>query len=119
MRHYCGPARFAFAVFLVSALGRRALADEASGVTASTLSDVWVTTTKEAPLPSEPLLGTGSPASVVSAQPTEQVVSVSVVGDYGTLADLTPSFVSSAPNGPGFDAAKNESLRGFVVDRST
>jgi iron complex outermembrane receptor protein len=33
--------------------------------------------------------------------------------DYGTLANLMPSFVSSAPNGQGFDAAKNQSLRGF------
>lgn len=33
--------------------------------------------------------------------------------DYGTLANLTPSFISSAPNGNGFDAAKNQTLRGF------
>lgn len=34
--------------------------------------------------------------------------------DYGTLVNLTPSFVSSAPNGNGFDAAKNQTLRGFA-----
>src|ERR1700683_1649041 len=33
---------------------------------------------------------------------------------FRRCCDLTPSFVSSAPNGPGFDAAKNETLRGFV-----
>ena len=33
--------------------------------------------------------------------------------DFGTLANFTPSFVSSAPNGNGFDAAKNMTLRGF------
>jgi iron complex outermembrane receptor protein len=36
------------------------------------------------------------------------------MADFGTLANLTPSFVSSAPNGHGFDAAKNMSLRGFA-----
>lgn len=33
--------------------------------------------------------------------------------DFGTLANLLPSFVSSAPNGNGFDAAKSITLRGF------
>ena len=112
MRHYCGPARLVLAAFLALTLGRCALADEANGVATGTLSDVWVTTAKEEPLPSEALPDAGSPASVVSAQAIEQMVSA--VGDYGTIADLTASFVSSAPNGPGFDAAKNESLRGFV-----
>jgi iron complex outermembrane receptor protein len=36
------------------------------------------------------------------------------MADFGSLANLTPSFVSSAPNGIGFDAAKNMSLRGFT-----
>jgi iron complex outermembrane recepter protein len=36
------------------------------------------------------------------------------LADFGSLANLTPSFVSSAPNGVGFDAAKNMSLRGFT-----
>jgi iron complex outermembrane receptor protein len=36
------------------------------------------------------------------------------MADFGTLTNLTPSFVSSAPNGQGFDAAKNMSLRGFA-----
>ena len=34
--------------------------------------------------------------------------------DYGTLLNLMPSFVSTAPNGNGFDAAKNQTLRGFA-----
>ena len=33
--------------------------------------------------------------------------------DFGTLANLLPSFVSSAPNGNAFDAAKSMTLRGF------
>lgn len=78
----------------------------------ASLSDVWVTTSKEAPLPSEPLADAGSPQSLVSSETIQQVVTP--LGDYGTVANLTPSFVSSAPNGPGFDAAKSQSLRGFV-----
>ena len=63
-------------------------------------------------VPSEALLARGSPQSVVGGQMIHEVVSP--VGDYGTVANFTPSFVSSAPNGPGFDAAKNQTLRGFV-----
>ncbi len=63
-------------------------------------------------VPSEALLDRGSPQSVVSGQMIHEVASP--VGDFGTVANFTPSFVSSAPNGPGFDAAKNQSLRGFV-----
>ena len=75
------------------------------------LSNVWVTGSKEA-LPSEPLSDVGSPQSLVDSQTIQQLVTP--VGDYGTVANLTPSFVSTAPNGPGFDAAKNQTLRGFV-----
>ena len=99
-------------VLCMPALGSVALADEPGEIVAGVLSDVWVTTTKEAPLPSEPLADAGSPQSLVSSQAIQQVVTP--VGDYGTVANLTPSFVSSTPNGPGFDAAKSQSLRGFV-----
>ncbi|WP_284280524.1 TonB-dependent receptor [Limnobacter litoralis] len=34
--------------------------------------------------------------------------------DYGSIANLTPSYLSTAPNGDGFDAAKNVTLRGFT-----
>ncbi|HUN72298.1 MAG TPA: TonB-dependent receptor [Steroidobacteraceae bacterium] len=100
-------------VALVPALGGVALAaDPGEAVDdGQTLSDVWVTS-KEETLPSEPLPDAGSPQSLVNSQTIQQVVSA--VGDYGTVADLTPSFVSTAPNGPGFDAAKNQTLRGFV-----
>lgn len=37
----------------------------------------------------------GAPQSLVSASATREIVSP--LGDYGTVADLTPSFVSSAP----------------------
>jgi iron complex outermembrane recepter protein len=102
---------FTAAIASMSMLGRAAIADEPGELVAGALSDVWVTSTKEN-LPSEPLADSGSPQSLVSSQTIQQVVSP--VGDYGTIADLTPSFVSSAPNGPGFDAAKNQTLRGFV-----
>lgn len=100
------------AVLCLPALGGVAVAADPGPMVAGVLSDVWVTTSKEAPLPSEPLADSGSPQSLVNSQTIQQVVSP--VGDYGTVANLTPSFVSTAPNGPGFDAAKNQSLRGFV-----
>jgi len=99
-------------IALMPVLGKVALADDGETVAASgVLSDVWVTDDKET-LPSEPVLDAGSPQSQVDSQTIQQLVTP--VGDYGTVADLTPSFVSSAPNGPGFDAAKNQTLRGFV-----
>jgi iron complex outermembrane receptor protein len=61
---------------------------------------------------SEALLDRGAPQSIVSGQTIHEIASP--VGDYGTIANFTPSFVSTAPNGPGFDAAKNQTLRGFV-----
>lgn len=103
---------FVVAALSMSVLDRAAVADEPNELVAGVLSDVWVTTPKEDPLPSEAVPDTGSPQSLVSRQAIEQMVSPA--GDYGTIADLTPSFVSTAPNGPGFDAAKNQSLRGFV-----
>lgn len=63
-------------------------------------------------VPGQSVADKGSPQSVVSEQVIHQIASP--VGDFGTVANFTPSFVSSAPNGPGFDAAKNLSLRGFV-----
>jgi iron complex outermembrane receptor protein len=63
-------------------------------------------------VPSEALLDRGSPQSIVNQQTIREIASP--VGDWGTIANLTPSFVSSAPNGPGFDAAKGQSLRGFI-----
>ncbi len=100
------------ATLTISVVTRVALADDSSQLVAGVLSDVRVTSTKEDPPPSEPVPDVGSPQSLVSSEAIEQIVSP--VGDYGTIADLTPSYVSSAPNGPGFDAAKNQSLRGFV-----
>jgi iron complex outermembrane recepter protein len=91
---------------------RIALADDGEpAAVGGALSDVTITSSKEA-LPSEPVPDAGSPQSEVDGGTIQQLVSP--VGDYGTVADLTPSFVSSAPNGPGFDAAKNQTLRGFV-----
>ena len=106
------PVLLLLTVLCMSAVGGIARADESGEIVAGVLSDVWVTTSKEAPLPSEPLADAGSPQSLVNSEAIQQVVTP--VGDYGTVANLTPSFVSTAPNGPGFDAAKNQSLRGFV-----
>jgi iron complex outermembrane receptor protein len=86
----------------------------------ATLADVtpeqiWSVTGQgqhDSALPGQSLADKGSPQSVVGEQAIHQVASP--VGDFGTVANFTPSFVSSAPNGPGFDAAKNLSLRGFT-----
>jgi iron complex outermembrane receptor protein len=102
----------AAAIALTPTFGGVAHAADPGPIRVAALSDVWVTTSKEAPLPSEPLADAGSPQSLVSSETIQQVVTP--LGDYGTVANLTPSFVSSAPNGPGFDAAKGQSLRGFV-----
>jgi iron complex outermembrane receptor protein len=73
---------------------------------------VTVRAQKDGELPSQPLTNVGSPQSVVGEQVIREIASPA--GDFGTVANFTPSFVSTAPNGPGFDAAKNQSLRGFV-----
>ena len=51
------------------------------------------------------------PQSTLTPQAIEQIATLT--SDFGTLANLLPSFVSSAPNGNGFDAAKSMTLRGF------
>jgi len=76
------------------------------------LPQVRVLGEQDASQPSEAVTDIGSPQSVVSELVIHEIASP--VGDYGTVANFTPSFVSSAPNGPGFDAAKNQTLRGFV-----
>lgn len=98
---------------LLTAPGRAALAADPGDFVAEggVLSNVWVTGSQEA-LPNQSLSDVTSPQSLVDSQTLQQVVAA--VGDYGTVANLTPSFVSTAPNGPGFDAAKNQTLRGFV-----
>ena len=75
-------------------------------------SSVLIQGQKNSTLPSDAVADQGSPQSVVGEAVIHQIASP--VGDFGTVANFTPSFVSTAPNGPGFDAAKNLSLRGFV-----
>ena len=77
-----------------------------------TFSTVLIQGQKDGPVPSAAVLDKGSPQSVVDETVIRQIASP--VGDFGTVANFTPSFVSTAPNGPGFDAAKNLSLRGFT-----
>ncbi len=61
---------------------------------------------------SEALRDQGTPRSLLGEEAIHEVATP--FGDYGSLAKLTPSYVESAPNGEGFDAAKNQSLRGFT-----
>jgi iron complex outermembrane receptor protein len=86
-------------------------ADQDRDEAISTLPDLTVQGARDK-VPSEALLDRGSPQSVVNKLAIQEIASP--VGDWGTVANFTPSFVSSAPNGPGFDAAKGQTLRGFV-----
>ena len=94
-------------------LSAAASADEAPPEAFSeAFSTVLIQGQKDGLQPSAPMVDKGSPQSIVGEEVIHQIASP--VGDYGTVLNLTPSFVSTAPNGPGFDAAKNQSLRGFV-----
>src|ERR1700722_9710623 len=83
-----------------------------AGDSSAPLPQVNILGEQQALPPSDPVPGAGSPQSAVSSEVIHEIASP--VGDFGTVANLTPSYVSTAPNGPGFDAAKNQSLRGFV-----
>src|SRR5579884_3495452 len=85
-------------------IGATALADESP----EAFPSVTVQAQKDGELPSQPVVNVGSPQSAIGAAMIHEIASP--VGDYGTVANFTPSFVSTAPNGPGFDAAKNQSL---------
>jgi iron complex outermembrane receptor protein len=77
-----------------------------------TFSTILVHGQRDGAIPSAAVADKGSAQSVVDETVIRQIASP--VGDFGTVANFTPSFVSTAPNGPGFDAAKNLSLRGFT-----
>jgi len=78
-----------------------------------TLSPIVVTDVHDAGQPefAAVLPDSGRPQTVIPRQTIENVASP--FADFGILPNLTPSFVSTAPNGTGFDAAKNMTLRGF------
>lgn len=76
------------------------------------LSEVQIVGVMETPGLGQAVPDVGSPQSLIGEQIIRKIISP--VGDYSTAANLATSFVSSAPNGPGFDAAKGQSLRGFV-----
>lgn len=77
------------------------------------MDKVTVTGAAEAPL--NPLTSVSRdavrPQSALAPQAIAQIATPTA--DFGTLANLLPSFNSSAPNGNGFDAAKGMTLRGF------
>lgn len=87
-------------------------APDAPDTSQEIFSTVLVQGQKDGAVPSAAVIDRGSPQSVVDEKVIRQFASP--VGDFGTVANFTPSFVSTAPNGPGFDAAKNLSLRGFT-----
>ena len=103
-------ALLAPAMFLTGA-ARAGDVDQDKDEAINTLPHLTVQGNRDA-VASEALLDRGSPQSIVNEQAIREIASP--VGDWGTIANLTPSFVSSAPNGPGFDAAKGQSLRGFI-----
>ena len=92
----------------------RAGADTIGGSDVVSASDIPAVLVEgaRARLPSEAIGDRGSPQSFVGDQVIHEVASP--FGDFGTIANFTPSYESSSPNGPGFDAAKGATLRGFV-----
>ena len=105
-------ARRCGAGFLLPFTLLSAAATAADAPSDEAFSSVLIQGQKNSTVPSDAVADQGSPQSVVSEAVIHQIASP--VGDFGTVANFTPSFVSTAPNGPGFDAAKNLSLRGFV-----
>ena len=91
---------------------RVACADDAPAASSDPVDQVQVLGTRSSVALDQAKLDAGSPQSVIDEAVIHQIAAPT--GDYGTIANFTPSFVSTAPNGPGFDAAKNQSLRGFV-----
>jgi iron complex outermembrane receptor protein len=106
-----GRAAFLLLFMLPSWGVQAADVDQDKDEAINTLSEVTVQGARDK-VPSEALLDRGSPQSIVNEQVIHEIASP--VGDWGSIANFTPSFVSTAPNGPGFDAAKNQTLRGFV-----
>jgi len=105
------PAALLLPFILLSIAVHAADVDQDKDEVINSLTEVVVQGARDR-VPSEALLDRRSPQSVVNEQVIHEIASP--VGDWGTVANFTPSFVSSAPNGPGFDAAKNQSLRGFI-----
>jgi len=108
--------RIVVLVFSLSSLGCgvRAAADTTGGDDDTNESGIprVLVEGERANVPSEALGDRGSPQSFVGEQVIHEIASP--FGDFGTIANLTPSYESSSPNGPGFDAAKSATLRGFV-----
>lgn len=96
----------------LAGLGARLSAHAADDAPA-TLADVLVRANAPAPRTETILIDptTSRPKSTLTAQAIDTLAPT--FSDFGTLANMLPSFVSSAPNGNGFDAAKNMTLRGF------
>jgi iron complex outermembrane recepter protein len=105
-------SRAAWAFIFCGGLAVAADESAAPDTSLDTFSTVLIQGQKDGPVPSSAVTYKGSPQSVVDETAIRQMASP--VGDIGTVANFTPSFVSTAPNGPGFDAAKNLSLRGFT-----
>jgi iron complex outermembrane receptor protein len=100
--------------FGMLAWGVRAAADTTGGTDVTSESGIPAVLVEgaRANVPSEAIGDRGSPQSFVGDQVIHEVASP--FGDFGTIANFTPSYESSSPNGPGFDAAKGATLRGFV-----
>ncbi len=75
------------------------------------LSDVFIYDDNEIPRVGNAKTQKTGPQSGVQTSFIQSILSP--YSDYAYIANYTPGFLSSAPNGPGFDAAKNATLRGF------
>ncbi len=116
MRTTKRDCRFLVLVFSLNILGGGLRATAADGTGGGDATDSGIPSVlvegARANVPSEALGDRGSPQSFVGDQVIHEIASP--FGDFGTIANYTPSYESSSPNGPGFDAAKGATLRGFV-----
>ena len=90
-----------------------AAVDDEPATPSQRLDAVTVKGTRDAPGSEfgQPVRNRRGPQSELGGEAIRE--EASPLADYGTLANFTPSYVSTAPNGNSWDAAKNQTLRGF------
>jgi hypothetical protein len=121
MRTTKRDCRFLVLVFSLNILGGGLRATAADGTGGGDATDSGIPSVlvegARANVPSEALGDRGSPQSFVGDQVIHEIASP--FGDFGTIANYTPSYESSSPNGPGFDAAKGRRCAASSMGSST
>lgn len=98
--------------WLLAGIALKTMTAFAADPASSNVAEVTVWGSESVPATSSPVEDQGSPQSRVDHDTIRLLTAP--MDDFATAANFTPSYVSSAPNGAGFDAAKNQTLRGFV-----